>query len=79
MPYFKPYFKVHDKVLNLLSITNGKELSFLPRVDPKANLVLIPLTANCKDVVLGVSSVTRGIHQIYSELVVYFCEAVYFV
>ena len=48
-------------------------------VCPKAQLVLSPLAGNCKHVVLGVSSFTCRVFQIYSKSVLYFRQAVYLV
>ena len=68
------HVKFHDEVLKPLS--NGVDHSSPTWVGPKAKLVLSPLTANWKHVVLRVSSAACGVHQINPELVLCFCKAV---
>ena len=49
------------------------------RVSTKAQLVLSPLTCDCKRVVLGISSFACRVFQIYSKSVLCFRQAMYLV
>ena len=57
-------------------LTSRKKIRLFTWVRTKAQLVLSPLAANCKHVVLGVSSFACRVFQIYSKSVLCFRQAV---